>query len=94
MIMRSLSTDCALSYCIFWKKPLLLACVVVSKYVVFIWILEFQWLMQVHQYKYLQDYRRPFSRCKPNEEWPHIALLRYNESEKEHFIWKGWSWID
>ena len=21
-------------------------------------------------YKYLQDYRKPFSSCKPNEEWP------------------------
>ena len=27
-----------------------------------------QWLMQVHWYKYLQDYRKSLSSCKPNEE--------------------------
>ena len=27
-------------------------------------------------------YRRPFSSCKPNEEWAHKALPCYNESEK------------
>ena len=37
--------------------------------------------MQVNGYKYLQDYRRPFSSFKPNE-----ALLCYNESEKEFFL--------
>ena len=47
-------------YYAFWKNLLLLACFVVIKYAVFIWILEFQWLMQVHGHKYLQDYRRPF----------------------------------
>ena len=41
--------------------------------------------MQVHEYKYLQDYRIAFSSCKPNEEWKHIALPCYNESEKELF---------
>ena len=29
--------------------------------------------MQVHGYKYLQDCRRPFGSCKPNEEWTHIT---------------------
>ena len=37
--------------------------------------------MQVDGYKYLQDYKRPFSSCKPNEEWTHIALTCCNESE-------------
>ena len=50
--MRTLSTLC---YCVFWKKLLLLACVVNSKDAVFKWILGFQWLMQVHWHKYSQD---------------------------------------
>ena len=74
MIMRLLSTCTALWYCVFWKKLLLLTCFVVIKYAVFIWIVGFQWLMQVHGNKYLQDYRRLFSSCKPNKEWPYIAL--------------------
>ena len=73
-IIRLLSTYTALCYCVFWKKLLLLACIVVSKCAVFIWILGFQWLVQVHGYKYLQDYRTPFSRCKSNEKWTHKAL--------------------
>ena len=40
--------------------------------------------MQVHGYKYLQDYRS-FSGCKPNENSTDIALPCYNESEKELF---------
>ena len=50
--------------------------------------------MQVHGYKYLQDCKRPFSSCKPNEEWTHIALLCYNESEKsekEKFLEVMWT---
>ena len=47
---------CVMLLCYFEKK-LLLACVVVSKYVVFIWILGLQWVMQVHRYKYLQGYK-------------------------------------
>ena len=74
---------------VFWKKPLSLVSVVVSKYAVFMSILRFQCLLQVHRYKYLQDYRRPFSRCQPNKKWWHIALPCYNESEKELFIWNG-----
>ena len=75
--------------CFFLKKAfVILACFVVSKYAVFIWILGFQWLMQFHQYKSLQDYRQPFSICKPNEEWPHIVLPCHNESEKELFYMK------
>ena len=31
----------------------------------------FQWLMSDQQHKYLQKYRRPFTRCKLNEERPH-----------------------
>ena len=65
----------------------------INKYAVFIWILGFQWFMQVHQYKYLHDYRRPFSSSKPNEEWPHIALPRHNKSEKERFYMK-WLIVD
>ena len=42
-------------------------------------------MMQVHGYKFLQDYRRPFSRWKPNEEWTHVTLPCYNENEKEPF---------
>ena len=38
--------------------------------------------------KYLQDYRRPFTSCKPNEGWTHIALHCYNESEKELFLYE------
>ena len=30
--------------------------------------------MQVDEYKYFQDYGRPFTSCKPNEEWMHMAL--------------------
>ena len=33
-------------------------------------------LMQVDGYMYLQDYRRLFSSCKPNEKLTHIT--RYN----------------
>ena len=108
VIMRSLSTCTALCYHVFWKKRLLLACVVVSKYAV--WILEFLWLMQVHRYKYLQDYRRPSSNCKPNEEWTHIALPCYNQKRTFYmkwlivdrftrnrlidvFSWNVWSWF-
>ena len=90
--MRLPSKCTALCYCffvVFLKKAfVILACFVVSKYAVFIWILGFQWLMQFHQYKSLQDYRRPFSICKPNEEWPHIALPCHNEREKELFYMK------
>ena len=49
--------------------------------------------MQVHGYNYLQDYRRPFGSYKPNEEWTHIALPCYNESEKELF-YKKWLIVD
>ena len=39
----------ALRYAIlFWKKLLFLASFAVIKYAVFIWILGFQWLMQIH----------------------------------------------
>ena len=65
-----------------------LACFFISKYPVFIWILGFQWLMQI-QYIYLQDYGRPLSSCKAKEKWPHIALPCYNESEKEIFTWNS-----
>ena len=34
-------------------------------------------------YKSLKDYRQPFNICKSNEEWPHISLPCYYESEKE-----------
>ena len=37
------------------------------------------------RYRHLQDYRRPFSSCKSNEEWPYITIPYYNESEKELF---------
>ena len=40
-------------------------------------MLGFQWLMQFYQYKNLQDYRRPFSICNPNEEGRHITLHCY-----------------
>ena len=40
--------------------------------------------------KYPRDYGRPFISCKPNEEWPHIALPYYNERETELlYIWNG-----
>ena len=79
----------ALHYAIvFWKKILLWACFIIHKYAVFISILGFQWLMQAHRYKYLQDYRRLFSNCKPNEEWLHIVLPCYNEKEKGLFYVK------
>ena len=48
--------------------------------------------MQV-RYKYLQDCRRSFSSCKPNEEWLHTALALYNEKEKELFYMK-WLMVD
>ena len=79
---------------VFLKKKVLLNCFVLTEYAVFIWILGFHWLMQVHGYKYLQDYKRPFNSCKPNEEWTHIALLFYNESEKsekEKFLEVMWT---
>ena len=44
--------------------------------------------MQVHRYKYLLDYRKPFSSCEPNEEWPHITLLCSNESKTELYDMK------
>ena len=43
---------------------------------------------QFYTYKYLQEYKRPFSSCKPNEKWTHIVLTCYNESEKELFYMK------
>ena len=49
--------------------------------------------MQVHGYKYLQDYRRPASSCKPNKEQIHIALTCYNKSETELFYIK-WLIVD
>ena len=42
---------------------------------------------------YLQDYRKPFSSCMPNEEWTHIVLTYYNESENELFYMK-WLILD
>ena len=62
---------------------LLLACFVIHKYAEFMWILAFQWMMEVYRNNYLQDYRRRFSSCKPKEEWPAIAVPCYNESKKE-----------
>ena len=52
-IMRLLSRCTTLYYCFFWKKLLLLACFAVSKYEVFIWIVGFQWQMQVHRYEFI-----------------------------------------
>ena len=49
--------------------------------------------MQVDGYSYLQNYRRPFSSCKPNKEWTHKALTCFNESEKELFYMK-WLIVD
>ena len=59
MIMRSLSTYAASCYCVFLKKLLLQDSFVVIKYAV---LLGFQWLLQVHGYRYLQDYGRLVSR--------------------------------
>ena len=64
------------------------ACFAVIKYAIFLWIVGFQWLMQIDRYNYLQDYRRPFSSCKSNKEWTYITLTCYNESEKELFYKK------
>ena len=69
-------------YCLGWWNYSGYALRYAIFYAVLIWILEFQRLMQVHRYKHLQDYRKPFSSCKPNEEWPRIALSWYNENEK------------
>ena len=79
MIMRLLSTYSVLCYCVFWKKPLLLACFVVIKYAAIIWILLFQSLTQVGGYKYL-----PCSSCRPNEEDSSNLFIK---NGKELFIW-------
>ena len=34
------------------------------------------------RWKDFQNYKIPFSSCKPNKEWPNIALLCYNEGKK------------
>ena len=52
-------------------------------------MLGFQCVMQVHQRKYLRDHRRKFSSCEPSKEWPHRALHCYNESLIEFFAWNG-----
>ena len=44
--------------------------------------------MLVDGYKYLQDYKRPFSSCKPNEEWTNIALTCCDENEEKLFYMK------
>ena len=44
------------------------------------------WCKYLLDIKYLQDHRKPFNSCKPNEERPHIALPCYNEIEKELFM--------
>ena len=49
--------------------------------------------MQVHRYKYLQDYGKPFSGCKPNKKWPHRGLPCYKETEEGVFYMK-WSIVD
>ena len=59
----------------------------------------FEYWCSIGWYKFMDvsifkiKYRRPSSRCKPNEEWPHIALPCYNESEKELFYMK-WLIVD
>ena len=53
-----------------------------------IWILGFQWMMQIHRYNYLQDSARPVCSFKPNKEWADIALTCYKESEKRTFYMK------
>ena len=45
-------------------------------------MLGLQWLMQVHEDNYLQDYGRPFGSWKQNKELTHIARPCDNESEK------------
>ena len=70
------------------KIFLLLVCFVIHKYLLFISILKFQWLIQIHRCKYLQHYRRTFSSCRLNEELPHIPVSSYNESEIELFCIK------
>ena len=96
----------ALRYSIvfFWKKLLLLACFI-WKYAVFMWILGFQWLIQVYWYTCLQVYRKPCSSCKPKEEWRHIALPCYtlfcmkcliaDRLTRARFmsLWNVWSWF-
>ena len=77
MIMRLPCTCTALYCCVLWKMLLFINCFVVIKYAVFIWMLGFRWLMQVHGYKYWQDFRRSFSSCKLNEEWAYITTLLY-----------------
>ena len=61
---------------VFFEKAFVISFFIVIKYAVFIRILGFQKLMQVDGYKYLQDYRRLFSSCKPNEKLTYIT--RYN----------------
>ena len=91
------SWDCsahALRYAIvfFQKELLLLACFVVIKYEIFIWIPSFIWI-QVHGCKYLQHYRRSVSSCKPIKEWPHLALPCHDKSEKE-LVYMKWLIVD
>ena len=67
--MRLLSTSTTLCYCVFWKKLLLLACFVVSKYVsIYMNTGNPMADKGSSKKKYLQDYRRPFTTCKLNEE--------------------------
>ena len=73
---------CVMLSC-FWKKLLLLACFIASKYAVFCMNTEVPIADASSSIKYLKDYRRPSSNCKSNEEWPHVALRCYNESKKE-----------
>ena len=50
----------------------------------------FQWLTQVKQNNYLQDYRRHSAgSCEPKEEWPHACLDNYNGRQIELFHMKN-----
>ena len=87
-------------YCLqlrnFWKRFLLLACFAVSKYAIFIWILGFQWLIQVHRCKYLQHCRRPYSvdinLTKNKLEVVEFGLLSLGESFENFSFWIFHPW--
>ena len=56
-------------------------------------MLGFHCLMQVRQYKYLQDHRGLVSSHRPSKERLHVALHCYNEIEIELFCTK-WLIVD
>ena len=72
---------------VFVEKILCYYCVLL--WVNMCYLFEYAGVLMSDASQSIQDLRRPFSNCKPNKEWAHIALHCYNENEIDFVVWNS-----